>query len=75
MGWGEVDGCPLLAKAVIDAGYSHTQVNGLRAILLGEDPLDTTSLWNKMYQSTIYFGRSGAAIQAMAGVCDTAPSA
>ncbi len=68
VGWGEVDGCPLVAKAVIEAGYSHTQVNGLRAILLGEDPLDTTRLWNKMYQSTLYFGRSGATLQAMAGV-------
>jgi L-rhamnonate dehydratase len=65
-GCGEVDGCPLVANAVIDAGHSHTQVNGLHAILLGEDPLDTTRLY-KMYQSTVYFGRSAAAIQAMAG--------
>jgi len=67
-GWGEVDGCPAVARAVIEAGYSHTQVNGLRAILLGEDPLATARLWNKMYASTLYYGRSGAAIQAMAGV-------
>ena len=67
-GWGEVDGCPEVAKAVIEAGYSHTQVNGLRAILLGEDPLATTRLWNKMYAETLYYGRSGAAVQAMAGV-------
>jgi len=45
VGWGEIDGCPLVAKAVIEAGYSHTQVNGLRAILLGEDPLDTARLF------------------------------
>jgi L-rhamnonate dehydratase len=68
VGWGEVDGCPLVAKAVIEAGYSHTQVNGLRAILLGEDPLDTARLWDKMYRSTLYFGRRSATIQAMAGV-------
>jgi L-rhamnonate dehydratase len=68
VGWGEVDGCPPVAKAVIEAGYSHTQVNGLRAILLGEDPMDTNRLWNKMYQQTLYYGRSGATIQAMAGV-------
>ena len=68
VGWGEVDGCPMVAKAVIDAAYSHTQVNGLRAILMGENPLDTTRLWNKMYASTLYYGRGGAAIQAMAGV-------
>ena len=67
-GWGEVDGCPAVAKAVIEAGYSHTQVNGLRAILMGEDPLATNRLWDKMYAQTLYFGRSGAAIQAMAGV-------
>jgi len=68
VGWGEVDGCPAVAKAVIEAGYSHTQVNGLRAILLGEDPLQTGRLWKKMYDQTLYFGRSGATIQAMAGV-------
>ncbi|MFI4980940.1 MAG: mandelate racemase/muconate lactonizing enzyme family protein, partial [Nevskiales bacterium] len=67
-GWGEVDGSPLVAKAVIDAPYSHTIASGLRAILVGEDPLQTARLWNKMYQHTLYFGRSGAAIQAMAGV-------
>ncbi|HEX5327055.1 MAG TPA: mandelate racemase/muconate lactonizing enzyme family protein [Acetobacteraceae bacterium] len=67
-GWGEVDGCPAVAKAVIEAGYSHTQVNGLRAILMGQDPLATTRLWNKMYAETLYYGRSGAAIQAMAGI-------
>ena len=68
VGWGEVDGCPAVAKAVIEAGYSHTQVNGLRAILMGENPLDTSRLWDKMYRSTLYFGRGGATIQAMAGV-------
>jgi L-rhamnonate dehydratase len=51
----------LLVKVTTDSG-------GLRSVLLGEDPLQTTKLWNKMYQSTLYFGRNGAAIQAMAGV-------
>ncbi len=68
VGWGEVDGSPLVAKAVIEAPSSHTIARGLRAILIGEDPLQTTKLWNKMYQSTLYFGRNGATIQAMAGV-------
>jgi L-alanine-DL-glutamate epimerase-like enolase superfamily enzyme len=68
VGWGEVDGAPLVAKAVIDSPYSHTIASGLRQILLGEDALQTTRLWDKMYQGTIYYGRGGAAIQAMAGV-------
>jgi L-alanine-DL-glutamate epimerase-like enolase superfamily enzyme len=68
VGWGEVDGSPLVAKAVIDAPYSHTIASGLRAVLVGEDPTQTTRLWNRMYQATLYYGRGGAAIQAMAGV-------
>ena len=46
-GWGEVDGCPFVTKAIIDAPMSHTLVTGLRALLLGEDPLDTTRLWSE----------------------------
>ncbi len=38
VGWGEVDGSPLVAKAVIDAPYSHTLASGLRAVLIGEAP-------------------------------------
>ncbi|MGH7100845.1 MAG: mandelate racemase/muconate lactonizing enzyme family protein [Acetobacteraceae bacterium] len=67
-GWGEVDGCPLVAKAVIEAPYSHTLVTGLASLLVGEDPLETGRLWNRMYQATLYYGRSGAVIQAMAGI-------
>jgi L-rhamnonate dehydratase len=68
VGWGEVDGCPWVVKAIIDAPYSHTLVTGLKSLLIGEDPLDTTRLWNKMFQGTLYYGRQGAVIQAMAGV-------
>jgi L-rhamnonate dehydratase len=67
-GWGEVDGCPWVVKAVIDAPMSHTLVNGLRNLLIGEDPLDVQRLWSKMYEGTLYYGREGAVIQAMAGI-------
>ena len=67
-GWGEVDGCPWVTKAVIDAPMSHTLVTGLKVLLLGEDPLDTVRLWSKMYEGTLYYGREGAVIQAMAGI-------
>jgi len=67
-GWGEVDGCPIVTKAVIEAPMSHTLVSGLKRLLIGENPLDTTRLWHKMYQSTLYYGRNGAVIQAMAGI-------
>jgi L-alanine-DL-glutamate epimerase-like enolase superfamily enzyme len=67
-GWGEVDGCPWVVKAIVEAPMSHTLVTGLRALLIGEDPLETTRLWQKMYQGTLYYGREGAVIQAMAGI-------
>jgi len=67
-GWGEVDGCPWVVKAIIEAPYSHTLVTGLKSVLMGEDPLDTFRLWNKMFRSTLYYGRQGAVIQAMAGI-------
>ncbi len=68
IGWGEVDGCPWVVKAIVEAPMSHTLVTGLRALLIGEDPLETARLWQKMYQRTLYYGREGAVIQAMAGI-------
>jgi L-alanine-DL-glutamate epimerase-like enolase superfamily enzyme len=68
IGWGEVDGCPHVTKAIIEAPTSHTLVTGLRALLIGEDPLEIARLWRKMYQGTLYYGREGAVIQAMAGI-------
>jgi L-alanine-DL-glutamate epimerase-like enolase superfamily enzyme len=68
VGYGEVDASPLVAKAVIEAPPSHTRAQGLRGLLIGENPLETGRLWEKMRQGTLYFGRSGAVIQAMAGI-------
>lgn len=68
VGWGEVDGCPSVAKAIIDAPPSHTQVKGLRHMLLGENPLATEHLWKKLYEGTSYYGRAGAVLQTMAGI-------
>jgi L-alanine-DL-glutamate epimerase-like enolase superfamily enzyme len=68
VGWGEVDGSPHVTKAIVEAPYSHTIATGLRHILLGENPLEIGRLWKKMYDATLYYGREGAVIQAMAGI-------
>jgi L-rhamnonate dehydratase len=68
VGWGEADSSPSVVKAIIDAPMSHRWASGLREVLIGEDPLEHERLWDKMYGATLYFGREGAAIQAMAGV-------
>jgi L-alanine-DL-glutamate epimerase-like enolase superfamily enzyme len=57
-----------VVKAIVEAAYSHTLVTGLRHVLVGEDPLDTNRLWHKMRGATLYYGRQGAVVQAMAGV-------
>lgn len=68
VGYGEVDSAPLVAKAVIEAPTSHTRCRGLKEIIVGEDPFEYEKIWNKMYENTLYIGREGAVIQAMAGV-------
>ncbi len=68
VGVGEVDSSALVAKAVIDAPLSHKICRGLAQCVLGEDPFEIEKLIHKMYEGSIFFGRQGAAIQAMSGV-------
>jgi L-rhamnonate dehydratase len=68
VGVGEVDSLPPVVKAAIDAPPSHANASGLRALLVGQDPLQIEALWRRMYEGTIYFGRRGAAIHAISGV-------
>lgn len=68
VGYGEVDSSPLVAKAIIEAPPSHTRARGLKELLIGQNPLEISRLWERMRQGTLYYGRSGAVIQAMAGV-------
>lgn len=67
-GWGEVDSCPWVVKAIVEAPMSHTLVTGLKQLLVGEEPLEIERLWHKMYGATLYYGREGAVIHAMAGI-------
>jgi L-alanine-DL-glutamate epimerase-like enolase superfamily enzyme len=57
-----------VTKAIVEAPTSHTLVTGLKDILLGEDPMEIGRLWRRMYERTLYYGREGAVIQAMAGI-------
>jgi L-rhamnonate dehydratase len=68
VGVGEVDSAPEVVKAVIDAPASHAIASGLRAVLIGEDPMDVEGLWWKMYRAAIYYGRRGVAVHAISGI-------
>ena len=67
-GIGETASSPEVVKAIVDAPLSKCVVCGLRALLIGENPLDTRRLWEKMYRGTVYMGRRGVVITAMAAV-------
>jgi len=67
-GIGEADASPEVVKAIIDAPFSHNIACGLREILMGENPLETERLWQKMYRRTQYFGRTSVTIAAMSAV-------
>ena len=67
-GIGEADASPEVVKAVIDAPFSHNIACGLREILIGEQPLETERLWQKMHRQTMYFGRTSVTVAAMSAV-------
>src|SRR3954471_15413043 len=68
VGLGEVDSSSSVAKAIIEAPVSHKICRGLAACVVGQDPFEVDRLIHAMYEGTIFFGRNGAAIQAMSGV-------
>lgn len=40
----------------------------VKALLVGEDPLDTDALWHRMAEGTLMLGRDGVAMHAMAAI-------
>ena len=61
-------------EAGIGSVYSHpdlvrTVIEGqLRDFLVGEDPCEVETLWQRMYGVTRWYGRKGAAMSALGGV-------
>jgi L-alanine-DL-glutamate epimerase-like enolase superfamily enzyme len=70
-GIGETDVNPWIARACIEAPSTHTMGLGLKEMLIGEDPLDTERLWEKLYTGSAMNGRRGALICAI-GALDMA---
>lgn len=68
VGLGEIDSSPFVAKSVIDAPASHKTSSGLRSVLIGQDPFQIEYLWERMYRSSVYYGRRGAAVHAISGI-------
>lgn len=67
-GWGEVDSCPSVVKAVIEAPLSHQICDGLANALIGADPLAVEACMAHMDAAANYYGRVGVGAHAMAGI-------
>ncbi len=72
-GYSDVETSAPVAKACVDAPkWSDAEgmefMDGLRSLLVGQNPLEVERLWYRMYRGTIYFGRRGAAIQALSAI-------
>lgn len=68
VGIGEVDSCPPVVQAVINAPPANSPVSGLGSVIIGHNPLDTRLLNERMYQASIDYGRQGVAFHAIGGI-------
>ncbi len=68
VGIGETDTNPWATKAYIEAPGTHCMALGFKDILVGQDPMQTETLWDKMYVSTAMSGRRGLGICAIGAI-------
>lgn len=69
VGWGDIETLARAAAAIIGGpGMSILGFKALGDLLIGEDPTDTTRIWNKLYIGSAYYGRRGIAIQCMSAI-------
>src|SRR5262245_3074744 len=57
-GWSDVETLAAAALACINGpGMSILGFRSLRDLLIGEDPLETERIWQKLYVGSCYYGR------------------
>ena len=64
VGWGEAFAQGLEPPEIGAAAITHA----LKPMLIGENPLDPTVLWHRMYNKTRDYGRKGSVISAISAV-------
>ncbi|MEX2262248.1 MAG: mandelate racemase/muconate lactonizing enzyme family protein [Bryobacteraceae bacterium] len=72
-GYSDMETCASVAKACVDAPkWSQEEgmecFDGLASLLIGQNPLEVERLWYRMYRGSIYYGRRGAAMQAISAI-------
>src|SRR5438270_4523094 len=62
-GWADVETLgPAAVSIIAGPGMSVTGFRSLGELLIGENPLDTGRLWDKLYIGSAYYGRRGIAM-------------
>jgi L-alanine-DL-glutamate epimerase-like enolase superfamily enzyme len=67
-GIGECPCTPKVIKAMIEQETIHFWSQGIRDLMIGEDPLEARALFDRVYHGSFYHGRRGSFIQAMSAV-------
>jgi L-alanine-DL-glutamate epimerase-like enolase superfamily enzyme len=71
-GFSDIESCAPVAKAAIEAPQWASEpgmgFDGLASLIVGENPLEVERLWYRMYRGSVYYGRRGAAIQALSAI-------
>jgi L-alanine-DL-glutamate epimerase-like enolase superfamily enzyme len=68
VGIGEADTSPYVAETIVTMPSSHSVSRGLAEVLVGEDPLSISRLWDAMFQGAYHYGRDGAALHAISAI-------
>ncbi len=67
-GWADMETQPHVAHAVVHAPASGSELfEGLKHLVVGEDPFEVERLWDKVYRGTLYYGRRGVVLQVLSG--------
>lgn len=68
IGVGEGDTSPYVAREMLTMPSSHAISQGLREMLIGEDPTRIRPLWDKMFRGSYHYGRDSGALHAMSAI-------
>src|SRR5438874_795167 len=56
VGWSDIETQPHVGRAIVEApSGGMVGFEGLRSVLVGEDPLEHERLWQKMYRHLAYY--------------------
>ncbi len=68
-GWADTETlAPAAAAIIAGQGMSTLGFRTLRDLLVGENPLDTARLWDRLYVGSAYYGRRGIAMQCISAI-------